>query len=238
MLGVEAQGGTVKMSVSDNGVGMSATTIEHAFDLFSQAERSSDRTQGGLGIGLALVKNLVNLHRGSVDIYSGGAGKGTCVTITLPRLEQAAAPRAGAEETSTSGSPDRPLKIMVVDDNDDATQALALLLTDKGHHVLVEHSPSAALKRARSETPDVLLLDIGLPEIDGHELARRIRRQEENAGALLVALTGYGQDQDRREAYAAGFDHFLVKPASMQELTELLNRRHGKGATDTTRRPD
>jgi CheY-like chemotaxis protein len=211
----------IHVAVRDNGVGIAPDILPYIFDLFTQAERTPDRSQGGLGIGLALVKSLVSLHGGTVHASSDGLGQGSEFCICLPRL---AAP-AGLMGDDTSGAGVHgpgALRVMVVDDNVDAAQMLAALLEVQGHAVSVEYDARGALERARRERPDVLLLDIGLPDMDGYELARCLRAQCESAHATLVALTGYGQSQDRKEAEEAGFDHYLVKPADMDQVNAVL----------------
>jgi len=210
------------LSVRDEGIGMDRELTERVFDLFAQAERSPDRSQGGLGLGLALVRNLVELQGGAVGCSSPGVGKGSTFVITLPLLH-AEVPDAGpvAAMPAAAGPADT-LKVLVVDDNVDAAETLGLLLAAQGHEVVVEHGALRALERARTLVPDVCLLDIGLPEIDGRELARRLRAQLETAHAVLVAVTGYGQQQDREDAFAAGFQHHLVKPVDFDALVRLL----------------
>ena len=222
-LAVTTEGDKVLVTVRDNGVGIAPEVLPYIFDLFTQAERTPDRSQGGLGIGLALVKSLISLHGGSVHAESDGLGQGSAFAICLPRTA-ADATFDPTPETPRAAAPghDDGLRVMVVDDNVDAAQMLAALLEVQGHAVSVEYDGRGALDRARRERPDVLLLDIGLPDIDGYELARRLRAQPENARATLVALTGYGQRQDREEARQAGFDHYLVKPADMGEVNEVL----------------
>jgi PAS domain S-box-containing protein len=214
----------VVIEVTDDGIGMTSQTVTHAFDLFAQAERSSDRSSGGLGLGLALVKSLVGLHSGDVTCKSKGLGQGSTFSIYLRQLgkpEQVAL--STGSENVTPPVPAASLKILVVDDNIDAAEMLKLLLEAMGHEVLVEYGALRALEQAKRYTPQVCLIDIGLPEIDGNEVARRLRKQSENATAVLVAITGYGQDSDRVSALAAGFDHHLVKPVDTSALTSLLS---------------
>jgi CheY-like chemotaxis protein len=211
----------VHVAVRDNGVGIAPDILPYIFDLFTQAERTPDRSQGGLGIGLALVKSLVTLHGGSVRASSDGIGQGSEFCICLPRLAAPAASKGG-DDPGAAIQGAGALRVMVVDDNVDAAQMLAALLEVQGHAVSVEYDARGALERARRERPDVLLLDIGLPDMDGYELARCLRGQRESAHATLVALTGYGQSQDRKEAAEAGFDHYLVKPADMDQVNEVL----------------
>ncbi|MGJ7916429.1 ATP-binding protein [Massilia sp. LXY-6] len=211
----------VSVGVRDNGVGIAPDILPYIFDLFTQAERTPDRSQGGLGIGLALVKSLVALHGGTVQASSDGLGLGSEFCISLPRL---AAPADTLDNQVPGAGMQAPggLRVMVVDDNVDAAQMLAALLEVQGHAVCVEYDGRGALERARRERPEVLLLDIGLPDMDGYELARQLRSQSESADATLVALTGYGQNQDREEAEQAGFDHYLVKPADMDQVNDVL----------------
>jgi CheY-like chemotaxis protein/anti-sigma regulatory factor (Ser/Thr protein kinase) len=221
-LQVEAQAGQLLIEVRDNGIGMAPTLVARAFDLFAQAERTSDRSSGGLGLGLALVRSLIELHHGTVTCESAGLGKGSTFTVRLPRLIEDGGQGSRPDADGKLPQEDASLRIMVVDDNEDAAAMLAMLLEASGHQVIVEHRSLQALERARQDHPQVCLLDIGLPEIDGLELARRLRAQPETAHALLIAVTGYGQDQDRRETHEAGFDHHLVKPVDMNQLAAIL----------------
>ena len=216
--------GMLELAVCDEGIGMEQELTERAFDLFAQAKRSSDRSQGGLGLGLALVRNLVELHGGTVACASPGPGRGSTFTVKLPLALPAALPEPVAAGVAVAGGP---LKVMVVDDNVDAAETLAMLLDAAGHDVAVEHDSRRAFELARAAPPDVFLLDIGLPEIDGNELARRLLAQPETAGAVLIAVSGYGQDQDKREARAAGFRHHLVKPVDFEALAGLLAEVRG-----------
>jgi len=224
VLAVTVDGERATVAVRDNGVGIAPEVLPYIFDLFTQAERTPDRSQGGLGIGLALVKSLVALHGGTVHAHSDGLGQGSEFSLVLPSviLPPAAVPDPAAAAAANAVPDNGNLRVLVVDDNADAAQMLAALLEVQGHAVSVEYDARGALARARHEHPDVLLLDIGLPDMDGYELARRLRAQPENAGATLVALTGYGQSQDRQEARRAGFDHYLVKPADLNEVNDVL----------------
>lgn len=210
------QDGQGVISVTDNGVGMSPELLPHIFDLFVQADRSLDRAQGGLGIGLSVVKQLVEMHGGSVTASSDGAGKGTRMELRLPLQE--AAVSAPAMPASTSASSRR---VLIVDDNIDAADSLALLLKMDGHHAESVYDPSIALQRVGEFDPEVILLDIGLPVMDGYEVARRLR--EIGNKARLVALTGYGQAKDVQRARAAGFDSHLVKPVELPDLVKELS---------------
>jgi CheY-like chemotaxis protein len=211
---------TVHIIVRDNGNGIDASLLPHIFDLFVQGERSIDRAQGGLGIGLALVKSLVEQHGGNVSVASAGHGAGSEFAIRLPRAQEAAPaldlPRLG----DTAGS--RTLNILIVDDNADAADMMAMYLGSVGHQLHVAYEGHRGLALAKEAAPDVLLLDIGLPDIDGYQLARRIRALPQTAHATLIALTGYGQDADRKRSIAAGFDHHLTKPVDVAALLRLL----------------
>ena len=211
----------VVLTVRDNGIGMSSDLTERAFELFVQGERASDRSQGGLGIGLALVKSLVTLHGGSVSAYSAGLGLGSEFTVRLPLLRKESNDGLLHENGRISRA-EHGLDILVVDDNVDAAEILGMVLEAAGHTVHLEHSPLRALDYVRSATPDVCLLDIGLPEISGIELARRLRQLPALAGSTLIALSGYGQPQDHEASLSVGFSHHLVKPVDMVHLEAIL----------------
>jgi signal transduction histidine kinase/ActR/RegA family two-component response regulator len=214
--------GQIAIVIQDNGVGMTPDLIPHVFDIFAQAERTSDRTTGGLGIGLALVKSLVELHGGKVTCASEGRGKGSTFTIWLPKKVMG----EGFIERRRTSRIDLPvtneLRIMVVDDNVDAALTLANLLAIMKHEVIVAHSGAEALDRSKAATLDVFILDIGLPDIDGNELARILRARPKTVGVMLIALTGYGQAQDIIQTSEAGFDFHLVKPVDIERLGKLL----------------
>ncbi|MFD2365080.1 ATP-binding protein [Pseudoduganella sp. GCM10020061] len=214
----------VAIAVEDDGVGMAPDFVPHVFDLFAQAECTPDRASGGLGLGLALVKSLVDLHGGRVLCSSPGLGKGSRFTVWLPKqpvdesqVERRRTPRMNL-------SPARALRIMVVDDNVDAVEMLATLLQAAGHEVVTAIRGCEALERSREAAPDVFILDIGLPDMDGNELARKLRGQPETHDAVLIALTGYGLGADRDQTKAAGFDHHLVKPVNADVLCRLLGQ--------------
>ena len=212
----------VLIEVADNGIGMAPDLVSRAFDLFAQAERSPDRSSGGLGLGLALVRSLVELHRGSVACESPGPGQGSTFTICLPRREQEDSHGNSSPAAAVGAGQPHSLRILVVDDNVDAAAMLAMLLEASGHQVAVEHQPRLALARAREDIFDVCLLDIGLPEMDGNELAHQLRTRSGTVASVLVAVTGYGQEKDRALSMAAGFDHHLVKPIDAQALAAIL----------------
>ncbi|HEV2612083.1 MAG TPA: PAS domain S-box protein [Noviherbaspirillum sp.] len=212
----------VLLEVTDDGIGMEPGLVARVFDLFAQAEVTSDRSSGGLGLGLALVRSLVELHGGTVKCESAGIGKGSTFTICLPRLVASPKPHTTRRPRRLMDNETNSLRVLVVDDNVDAAVMLTMLLESAGHEVFVEHGSKRALERAKAESPDVCLLDIGLPEMDGNELAQRLRAQPETADSVLIAVTGYGQESDRKYALAAGFDHHLVKPVDTNKLGEIL----------------
>jgi signal transduction histidine kinase/CheY-like chemotaxis protein len=215
----------VLVSVSDTGIGISAELLPTVFDLFSQAERTPDRAQGGLGLGLALVKSLVELHGGMVTVTSEGRNKGSEFTVRLPRLRTRTAPAAcGTAACAGAGSATRSLNLMLVDDNVDAAMTLGLLLESAGHAVTVLHNPADALARAGEARYDAFLLDIGLPGMNGYELARRLRKVPGAEQATLAAITGYGQQSDQASAAYAGFDSYFVKPVDADRLFALLGQ--------------
>ncbi len=219
-LRAKVDGEELVVLVSDEGIGMEAELTTRAFELFAQGERSSDRSLGGLGLGLALVKHLVELHGGTVNCSSPGPGKGSTFEVRLPLMQ--ARPMASERPSDAQPMASGQLKLMIVDDNVDAAEALGMLLASCGHEVRVEHESRRALEHALLDRPDACLLDIGLPEMDGNELARHLRSRPETAGVTLIAITGYGQEGDRQRSAQAGFDHHLVKPILMEQLAELL----------------
>jgi PAS domain S-box-containing protein len=213
----------VRISVTDNGIGMEPQLVSRVFELFAQAERTPDRSSGGLGLGLALVKSLVELHGGTVSSASDGIGRGSRFEVCLPRIAREEGARnghspGGAPEAAYAG-----LRVLIVDDNADAADVLGMLLESDGHQVMVEHDALQALERARVELPDVCVLDIGLPRMNGNEVARRLRADPVTAGITLIAVTGYGQREDRERSLAAGFDHYLVKPVDLQSLLAVFS---------------
>jgi signal transduction histidine kinase len=227
---------TVEIRIRDNGIGIPAELLPKIFDMFTQLQAEMGRAQSGLGIGLALVRRLLEMHGGTVTAFSEGHGLGSEFSITLPTIVgDAARMAAGADipvggGTAGSGSADTTettssrLRILVADDNADALESLATLLELGGHEVFSAANGALALEAAERHKPDVALLDIGMPKLDGYEVARRIRAQPWGRRMTLVALTGWGQDSDRRRSGEAGFDSHLVKPLDLDKLTELLGR--------------
>ncbi len=222
-LTVEPSGGEAVLRVRDTGDGIPADMLPQIFEMFTQVPGSVSRSEGGLGIGLTLVRSLVEMHRGSVAAHSDGPGHGSEFVVRLPRLREAAPPTAAEAEEQ------RPRKVLarsvlIVDNNQDTADTLALLLRHAGHEVRTAYDGPAALDLARARPPEVVLLDIGMPGMDGLEVARRLRQDLGLKQALLVALTGYGQEEDRRRSREAGFNAHLVKPADMRALERLLAR--------------
>ena len=215
--------GRVDVDVIDDGEGIDPELLPQVFDLFSQGQRTLDRAQGGLGIGLSLVKTLVDLHGGRIEAASEGSGRGSRFTVRLPRLATVQGTSMEIVPAPSRASSARALRLLVVDDNVDAAEALAMMLELDGHSVIRAHDAHSAIACARSEHPDAMLLDIGMPDIDGYELARRLRALPEAEEATLIAVTGYGQAEDRKRAEEAGFDHHLVKPVELDTLRAMLS---------------
>jgi signal transduction histidine kinase/CheY-like chemotaxis protein len=211
----------LEVSIRDDGIGMSPELIASAFDLFSQGTRGLDRSQGGLGIGLALVRSLLKLHGGEVAASSDGPGRGSTFRVTMPMSSRSGGVAPVDEVAPPQGNPSA-LRIGVVDDNEDAAVTLALLLETLGHTVSVAHSARDALATLPSFEPDVCLLDIGLPEMNGFELARALRARPGADHAILIAVTGYAQEKDRAEARAAGFHDLFAKPVDLDVLGAAL----------------
>ena len=212
----------VELTVSDNGIGIAVELLPRVFDLFTQAERSPDRAQGGLGLGLALVKSLTELHKGTVSADSGGIGHGSVFSVRLPRLNIAPVDFCVLPKPRPAALPTRALRILLVDDNVDAADTLAAYLAGLGHEVDVRHDARSALALLEAGLPDVCIFDIGLPEVDGYALARRLRAMPGGRACKLLALSGYGQERDQVEASRAGFDQYFVKPVDTGSLAALL----------------
>ena len=201
-------------------IGIAPELLPRVFDLFTQAERSLARSQGGLGIGLALVRRLVEMHQGRVEAHSA-LGQGSEFVVTLP-----VAISSGAQVPSALPEPDksatRSLRVLVVDDNVDTVDTLAMIMKELGHDVRKAYDGSTSLETALAYRPHIMLLDIGLPGLDGYQLATRIRKQPTLQDVVLVALTGYGDESARQRSLGAGFDHHLTKPADFNKLKEIL----------------
>ena len=216
----QRMGESVVIRVIDNGMGISAKALPHVFELFSQDEQATARNQGGLGIGLTVVRSMVELHQGSVEVFSGGSGQGSEFVVTLPRIEYLGdaeiAPRAGALLAPT------PARILLIEDNVDAGESLAELLRQSGHEVTWAPDGQAGLDLFDRLNPQVVLCDIGLPGQDGYELAVRMRERRPTQRPVMVALTGYGNENHRQRAVLAGYDHHVVKPANLKLLLRII----------------
>ena len=213
--------GQAVVRVRDAGVGIPRESLKKIFEMFGQADRDAARSRGGLGIGLSLVKRIVEMHGGTVDAHSEGAGRGSEFVVRIPAIE---ARRAAPAHASADAAPQPSRRrVLVVDDNTDAAESLAALLAIGGHETRLAHDGLSAVEEAKAFQPDVVFLDIGMPELDGHETARRIREQPWGKDMVLVALTGWGQTEDRRRSKEAGFNHHLVKPADPAVVAQLIS---------------
>ena len=221
---VRGEDGTAAISVRDNGIGLSAELLPHVFDLFTQASRSLDRSQGGLGVGLTVVRRLVELHGGTVDARSAGPGQGSEFIVRLPLVESEARPAepAGNADTGQVPTSAHELRVLVVEDHADSADMMAFLIEAQGHQVYKALDGAAALDTALAVRPDVVFCDIGLPGMNGYELAAALRREPLLGDVRLIAVSGYGREEDRQRAEAAGFDAHLTKPIEPRVLHSLL----------------
>jgi CheY-like chemotaxis protein len=219
-LTVQQEGDECVLRLRDTGVGIAPELLPHIFDLFTQAERTLNRSKGGLGIGLALVQRLVEMHRGRVEVYSA-LGQGSEFVVRLP-VVLAPAPQPPSTPTETAKPTGPSLRVLVVDDSVDTAQTMAMLLKASGHDIRTAHTGPAALEAALDFRPNVVMLDIGLPGLNGYEVAKRLRQQPVLHNIVLVAMTGYGQETDRQHSQEAGFDHHLVKPAEFSKVQQIL----------------
>ena len=217
---VGQEDGHAILRVDDEGDGIGAEALPHVFDLFSQGRQDLARRKGGLGIGLAIVKRLAEMQGASVEARSAGNGRGSSFIVRLPVCEELQANGEEAPAAAASPSGQSPRRILVIDDNDDMREMLCLTLAGEGRDVHEARDGASGLVRAAEAKPDVVLVDVGLPDIDGYEVARRLRARPDGAELRLIALTGYGQDEDRQRAAEAGFDAHLTKPVT----PELLER--------------
>jgi signal transduction histidine kinase/ActR/RegA family two-component response regulator len=221
-LSVRRQGSEVFISVRDTGIGIPAQYLPRLFEMFSQVNPALERTQGGLGIGLALARRLVELHGGAIEARSAGAGMGSefVVTLPLPDRGRGVIEMTDAPEQSGGTAPKR--RVLIVDDNRDAAASMAMILELMGHEVETAHDGLAALEAAAAFRPDVMLLDIGLPKLNGYEVARSLRQQPWGEQVILIAVTGWGQEEDKRRALEAGCNYHLTKPIDPDGLEKLL----------------
>jgi PAS domain S-box-containing protein len=219
-LSLQEEGSDCVLRVRDTGVGIAPELLPRIFDLFTQAERSQDRSQGGLGIGLALVQRLVEMHHGKVEVHSS-LGQGSEFVVRLPML-LTAEPQSPSSQTEMTKQTGPSLQVLVVDDNVDTAGSLAMLLEASGHEVRMAHDGPTALEAALKYRPNVMLLDLGLPGLNGFEVAKRLRQQPVFQNVVVVAMTGYGQEADRQRSFDAGFNHHLVKPADFGKVQEIL----------------
>jgi CheY-like chemotaxis protein len=218
------EGNDAVIRVRDTGVGIAPASLPRLFDMFYQAERRTRKSQGGLGIGLSLVRGLAELHGGTAQAHSNGLGAGSEFVVRLPLLDQpiAEAPPPAAEQPA---APLPPRRVLVVDDNVDAADSLAMLLRLEGQLVVAAYDGPTALAQAESAPPAIAFIDLGMPKMDGFELARAFQAHPALRGVMLVALTGWGQPEDRQRTAEAGFHHHLVKPLDMQTLRRFLGTR-------------
>jgi CheY-like chemotaxis protein len=213
------------ISVKDDGMGIPSHILPRVFDLFTQADRSLDRSQGGMGIGLTLVRRLVEMHGGNVEAHSAGPGKGSEFVIYLPLATVGESKVEMAEPAAAAGVPSAGrCRILVVDDNMDSAESMATLLRLDGHEVRVTYDGLAAVESALAFHPQVVLLDIGLPGLDGYEVARRLRLTNETKDIFLIALTGYGRTEDRVRALTSGFNYHITKPVDPGELDMIIKK--------------
>ncbi len=220
MLSVMREGSDAVIEIKDTGIGISPDILPQIFDLFTQADHTLAHSQGGLGIGLTLVRQLVEIHGGTVTAASEGIGQGSTFTVRLPALPMDSSAAESARTESVL--PTSKFRILVVDDYADAAESLMMLLQAKGHEVEIADCGIKAIEQAQVFHPQVVLLDIGLPDLDGYEVAKRLRALPETRDATLIALTGYGQSEDHNRSQSAGFDHHLLKPLNFDELSTLL----------------
>ncbi len=220
-LAAEVEDGRLHLSVTDDGIGIGADLLPTIFEMFTQGDSSPERRQGGLGVGLALSKRLVELQGGNIEVRSPGPGLGTTLVVTLPTAAPPPAPVQAEESVAAERRP--AMRILLVDDNVDFATSLAMLLGELGHEVRVAHEAEAALDAARALHPEVAFLDIGLPGISGYDLARRLRASSVTAETVLIALSGWGQQQDREKSQDAGFAQHLVKPVELGQILAVLD---------------
>jgi two-component system CheB/CheR fusion protein len=221
-LSLTQEEGTAVLRVSDTGIGIDPDFLPHVFDLFVQGKGSLARADSGLGVGLTMVKSLVELHRGTVVVQSAGLGRGSTFEVRLPMADSSTGEESGPVPSPVAGRAATQRRVLVVDDNRDAAETLTELVALWGYEVRAAQDGLLAISLAREYRPEVILLDISMPGMDGYETAHRLRQHPRLRSTTLIALTGYGQAQDRRRAREAGFDHHLTKPVDPEALRELL----------------
>ena len=232
-LAATLESGEVVIRVADNGLGIPPGMLTDVFEMFTQVNRSLDRSQGGLGIGLALVKRLIALHGGAITAFSRGLGQGSTFTVRIPKVD------AGSEGPERRPGPDAALaqtpsclrRVLVVDDNVDGAESLMTLLKMRGHEARCAHTGPDALNAARSFRPEAVLLDIGLPGMNGYEVAKCFRREPSLSGALLIAITGWGSEENKQRSSEAGFDFHLTKPVEVTDIESILARGARSGSS-------
>jgi len=232
-LTASAERGEALICVRDNGIGIDAALLPHVFELFTQGERSLDRSQGGLGVGLTVVQRLVDLHQGRVEVHSDGVGKGSLFRVILPCISEV--PQAAGEERVAAAFAAVPAgkRVLVIDDNIDAAESIAVYLRLEGHEVRTVSDGPQAVAIAQVFAPQVAVVDIGLPGMNGYEVARRLRLRGSDAPTLLIALTGYGQKEDRARSIQAGFHHHFVKPADPRIIQSAIASSYERGSDST-----
>jgi CheY-like chemotaxis protein len=208
------------VTVKDNGAGIPQDKLDSIFDMFMQVDLTAERSQGGLGIGLTLVKRLAEMHGGSIEARSAGEGQGSEFIVRLPVLSK---PSVAAQPKPAASEPSPERRILIVDDNVDAADSLAMLLEITGNKTYMAHDGVEAVEAIEEHRPEVVLLDIGLPRLTGHEVCRQVRQQPWGKDIVMIALTGWGQEDDRRQSEEAGFNGHLVKPVDYDKLLELLS---------------
>jgi CheY-like chemotaxis protein len=229
---VTLDGGDALLRVDDNGYGIAPELLPRVFDLFVQGERTLERAQGGLGIGLTLVRRLVELHGGTVSAFSDGPGRGSAFTVRLPKI---ATPQNSQPSLEESHCESFSRRVLVIEDNRDAREMFRMMLELAGHEVLEAEEGVGGLELLKASRPDVAVIDVGLPGLNGYEIARRFREEPDADGVMLVALTGYGTPEAVERSLQAGFDHHLIKPVNAEALQEIMRgdgvgvRRVGRG---------
>jgi CheY-like chemotaxis protein len=218
----ETVGNKAIVRVRDNGLGIPLDSLPRIFEMFSQVDANMERSQGGLGIGLTLVRRLVEMHGGTVEAHSDGPGQGSEFSVILPLLEKAIEDQGSRSGRGEPVAASLKRRILIVDDNHDSAMSLGMMLTLMGNETRLAHDGLAAVEAASNFLPDIVLLDIGLPKLNGYEACRRMRTHAWSKDMVIVALTGWGQEDDRRRSAEAGFNHHMVKPIEVIEIEKIL----------------